>query len=361
MSPRDFARTYASDDRLFSGRFFSPEPIRPESGDHVAVVMLVPGAPERKEDVFGYLYHRLMLPPGSRSGWKLWIRHIQSRVSARLLSRQVMTEYTSIGGGSSINRLSFEQRHELSTRLKEDARLPDGVRFSTYVASPFGTPSMAEAAREIEGEDVTHVILMPMFPQYATETSGRALASWEALIRTNRLLPRPTTVVAAFASREKYIRSVNERIEQALQRFPKHVRPDVELLFAAHGVAVGSDTEKQDPYSDLVQQTVNTVMKQRGHDRSYTLSFVRDRSWGDQVSLDLQDKLRRMARAGTRAVAVVPVDHVSEQFETAFLLDVRMREVAEAAGIPHYHVASGLNCHPLFMECLTDLVSESIA
>jgi len=202
---------------------------------------------------------------------------------------------------------------------------------------------------------------MPMFPQYATETSGRALASWEALIRTNRLSPRPTTVVAAFASREKYILSVNERIEQALQRFPKHVRPDVELLFAAHGVAVGSDTEKQDPYSDLVQQTVNTVMDQRGHDRSYTQSFVRDRSWGDQVSLDLQDKLRRMARAGTRAVAVVPVDHVSEQFETAFLLDVRMREVAEAAGIPHYHVASGLNCHPLFMECLTDLVSESIA
>ena len=118
MSPRDLARAYASDERLFSGRFFSQEPVRPAPGDRVGVVLLVPGAPEKREDVYGYLYHRLMLPPGARSGMGLWWRHIQSRLSARLLSRQVISEYSSIGGGSSINRLNREQCLELGGRLK---------------------------------------------------------------------------------------------------------------------------------------------------------------------------------------------------------------------------------------------------
>jgi len=361
MSPRDLARAYASDERLFSGRFFSQEPVRPVSGDRVGVVLLVPGAPEKREDVFGYLYHRLMLPPGARSGIALWLRHLQSRLSARMLSRQVISEYSSIGGGSSINRLNQEQCKELGSRLKTMGNMPEGVRFFTYVASPFGSPDMLQTARAMENDGITHVVLLPMFPQYATETSGRALATWEALIKTGKIPTRPTVAVGAFATREKYLRSLNERIEQALQRFPKHIRPDVELLFAAHGIPAGHDPNNRDPYCCLVHNTVDAIMHMRSQDRAFSLSFVRTGSWGDKVSTDLQDRLRRMARAGTRAVVVVPVDHVTEQFDTAFLLDVRMRGVAEAAGIPHYHVASGLNCHPLFMECLADLVGEQVS
>lgn len=360
MSPRDLAKAYASDERLFSGRFFSQEPVRPGPGDRVGVVLLVPGAPEKREDVVGYLYHRLMLPPGARSGFKLWLRHLQSQVSARLLSRQLNSEYSSIGGGSSINRLNREQCRDLSGRLQVLSDMPEGVRFHTYLASPFGTPDILEAVRQMEEDGITHVVLLPMFPQYATETSGRALAMWDGLIKTGKIPTRPTIAIGQFATREKYLRSVNERIEQALQRYPKHIRPDVELLFAAHGIPASADAEKRDPYCCLVHNTVDGIMAMRGKDRKFSLTFVRTRTWGDQVSNDLQDRLRRMARAGTRAVLVVPVDHVTEQFDTAFLLDVRMRGVAEHAGIPHYHVASGLNCHPLFMDCLAELVRESL-
>jgi ferrochelatase len=360
MSPRDLAKAYASDERLFSGRFFSQEPVHPAPGDRVGVVLLVPGAPEKREDVFGYLYHRLMLPPGARSGVGLWLKHLQSRLSARLLSRQVISEYSSIGGGTSINRLNREQCKELDSRLKSLPGVPDGVRFFTYVASPFGSPDMQEAARAMEEDSITHVVLLPMFPQYATETTGRALATWEALIKAGKITTRPTVAVGAFATREKYLRSLNERIEQALQRFSKHIRSDVELLFAAHGIPAGHDPLNMDPYCCLVHNTVDAIMAMRGRDRAFSLSFVRTGSWGDKVSTDLQERLRRMARAGTRAVLVVPVDHVTEQFDTAFLLDVRMRGVAEQAGIPHYQVASGLNCHPLFMECLSDLVCEHV-
>lgn len=360
MSPRYLVKAFASDERLFSGRFFSQGPLRPSPGDRVGVVLLVTGAPEKKEDVFGYLYHRLMLPPGARSGTRRWFQHIQSRISARLLSRQVIAEYSSIGGGSSINRLNREQSKELGRRLNSRSDMPRGVQFFTYVASPFGSPDMVRAAEAMASDGITRVVLLPMFPQYATETSGRALATWEALVTTGKIPARPTVAIGAFATQEKYLRSLNERIEQALQRFPKHIRPGVELLFAAHGIPAGHDPNNRDPYSCLVHNTVDAVMHMRGQDRAFSLSFVRTGRWGDTVSQDLQDRVRGMAKEGTRAVLVVPVDHVTEQFDTAFLLDVHMRSLAEEAGIPHYHVVSGLNCHPLFMECLADLVGEQL-
>jgi len=361
MSPRFLAKAYASDERLFSGRFFAQGPVRPASGDRVGVILLVPGAPERKEDVRDYLYHRLMLPPGAQSVARLWLRHVQSRLSARMLYRQVISEYSSIGGGLSINRLNREQSRELERRLNGRTDLPAGVRFSVYVASPFGSPDMARAAQAMAADGVTHVVLLPMFPQYATETSGRALATWEALTKTGAIAARPTVSVGPFATREKYLKALNERIEQALQRFPKHIRPGVELLFAAHGIPAGHDPHNRDPYSCLVHNTVDAIMHARRRDRAFSLSFVRSGRWGDTVSQDLQDRVRGMAKDGTRAVLVVPVDHVTEQFDTAYLLDVHMRAVAEKAGIPHYHVVSGLNCHPLFVECLADLVGEQVS
>lgn len=360
MSPLDFVHAHATDERLFSGRFFSSEPLEVAPGDRVGVVLLVPGAPEKTEEVLPFLYHRLMLPRGTRSGWKLWLKHFQSQFSARLLSRHIIPEYRSIGGGVAINRLNREQSDELKTRLISPDVLPDGVDVSTYIASPFGTPSMAQAARELQEDGVTHVVLLPLFPQYALETTGKALSMWESLVQKRVLDTRPTLAVYEFSTRSKYLAALNERIEEALQRFPRHIRPEVEILFAAHGIPTEGEANRRDPYMHLVEGTVREIMSLRDHDRSYSLSFVRRRSWGDQVSVDLRERLRRMARAGSRAVVVVPVDYVTEQFDTAFLLDVRMREVAEAAGIPHYQVASGLNCHPLFMDGLTDLVVESL-
>ena len=360
MSPRDLASAISNDDRLFNGRFFSSNPIDVGSGDCVGVVLLVPGAPETPDDVFPYLYRRLMLPGGKKSGLRFWWSHLKSRHRARLLTREVIADYREIGGGASINRLNKEQALDLGRRLKSSVVVPDGVKIKTYLVSPFGTPSMLDAAEKMKKEGVTHVVLLPLFPQYGTETTGRALAHWEALIKNHEIAARPTTAIWEFASRDKYVEALNERIDQGLQRFPRKARPDVTILFAAHGTFVGEGKDNRDPYCCLVHHTVDHVMQKRDHDHPFELSFVREGGWGTSISVDLKNQFSDLALAGKRAVLVVPVDYVTEQFDTAYLLDIKARSEAEASGIAYYHVAAGLNCHPLFMEGLTDLVVESI-
>lgn len=351
MSPREFRQAYASDERLFTGRFFPEGPLRLNADSHVGVLLLVPGAPESQAEVFSYLYRRLVSPlKGGIS--RFWRSHVAAWLRARIAARYLTGQYDAIGGGKAINQFHQEQAHMLQS-LVDRSELGN---VTVYLASPFGSPDIAAAAEKMDADGVTDVVLLPLFPQYAAETSGRSFAEWESLMRQGIVAARPTVAVRQFATHEGYIEALNDRVDQGLQRFPRHVRSQVQLVFAAHGSTTQHHGGAPDPYCCLSHHTVNALMQRRGNDLPYMLAFVRPDSWGGSLAGDIPARFRELAATGHRAALVVPVDHVTEQFDTAYLLDVRMREVAEDVGLSHYQVVNGLNCHPLFMETLLDLV-----
>jgi len=351
MSPQEFRQTYASDERLFTGRFFPDGPLCLDADSHVGVLLLVPGAPESRSEVFSYLYRRLVSPlKGGLS--RFWRSHLAAWLRARIAARYLTGQYDAIGGGKAINQFHREQAHMLQSMIDRS----EPGRMTVYLASPFGSPDIAASAEKMEKDGVTHVILLPLFPQYAAETTGRSFAEWESLMRQGMVSARPTVAVRQFATHEGYIEALSDRIDQGLQRFPRHVRSQVQLVFAAHGSTTRQQGSIPDPYCCLSHHTVNALMERRGHDRPWLLAFVRPDSWGGKLAGDIPARFRDLAASGHRAALVVPVDHVTEQFDTAYLLDVRMREVAEDVGLSHYQVVNGLNCHPLFMETLLDLL-----
>lgn len=358
MSPLELQHTYSSDERLFTGRFFPLNALDLGPGSHVGIVLLVPGAPESKADVLPYLYRRLLRPVKARGLRRFWQTHVVASLRARRAAGRLQAEYDAIGGGANINRLNHEQAQALSKRLK--SMHGDTVATSVYTASPFGFPDMTETARQMDADGVTHVVLLPLFPQYALETTGRALAEWEALTASGVLADRQTVAIREFATHHLFVRAVSERMDQALQRFPRHARENVQILFAAHGATDPASGPLQDPYCCQAHHTANAVMQYRKQDIPFSLAFVQPDAWGSRLSWSLPDRFRDMVATGRRSVLVVPVDHVSEQFDTTYVLDVRMRDAAEAVGISHYHVSSGLNCHPLFIHALADLVNAAL-
>lgn len=346
--------------RPIGSRSFSSHPVNVGRGDKVGVVLLVPGAPETEDEVFGYLQRHFTLPHAPQKGLKYWISRLRSDLKARLATPQVLTEYQAIGGGSSINRFNREQACDLRRRLKASVVIPDGVKVDTYLASPFGTPTMVDATQKMLKDGITHVVLLPLFPQFAMDTTGRAMAYWERMVADSKIAKLPTVAIWEFAIRDSFIEAMNERINQALQRFPRVTRSEVAILFTANGQGLNPKDDKGDPYCCLVHHSVDRVMALQGAKRAYFQVFVQQRGWRNVVGSNQKKVIDSLVASGHRAVLVVPVDHVSEQFDSAYFLEVDLRKLAESKGIHHYHVASGLNCHPLFMEGLTDLVIESI-
>jgi ferrochelatase len=360
MTPREFLSAYQFDRRMVTGGHFPSEPLQVEEGDTVGVVLLNLGGPEKREDVAPFLYNLFMdpaiidLPVGGV------LRHWLAKVIAKTRARSVGEDYEAIGGGSPINRLTREQASGLEWLLNDRYGSQTGASFRTYIAMRYWHPFSEEAARQMEDDEVDKVVLLPLYPQYSKTTTGASLVYWKALEEAGEIPQWPTTFVQEYAANPKYVQAVSERIDEGLQRFERAVRPDVQLLFSAHGTPLKEMKERRDPYCCLVHSTVDQLMKRRGHDRPYHVAFQSKVGPAEWLTPSTLDKIDELAEQGRRALLVVPIAFVTDHIETSYELDIEAREEAEDAGVRHFEVTSGLNSHPLFIEALAEATVAQI-
>jgi ferrochelatase len=360
MTPREFLRTYRFDRRVVDGGYYPSAPLDVEEGETVGVVMMNLGGPRSLEEVRPFLYNLYMdpaaveLPVGGR------VRDWLCRAAARIRARSARTDYELIGGSSPINRLTREQAQALEDHLCETYGVQTGVTFRTYTAMRYWHPSSEQAAAAMKNDGVDKVVLLPLYPHYSKTTTGSSMAYWNALDTRGAIPPWPTTIVKEYAANPKYVQALSERIDEGLQRFPRDVRSDVRLIFSAHGAPLRDATDRHDPYCCLVHATVDQVMHQREDDRPFHTAFRSRVGWAERLSPSTSDILESVRGEGARAVLVVPVAFLTDHLKTSYELDVEVREEAEAMGIRHYEVTSGLNAHPLLIEALGEATASQL-
>ncbi len=354
MTPRKFLRKYRYDSRLVTGNYYPSEPLTVDGGERVGVVLFNLGGPDKVEDVAPFLYNLFMDPAIIDLPLRGRLRHWLCKAISSRRSRSVGKDYEVIGGGSPINRLTREQAQSLETLLNSQFGAPAGVTFHTYMAHRYWHPFSEEAAARMQQDGIDKVVLLPLFPQYSKTTTGSSFLYWWMLDQEGEIPRWPTTYVGEYAANPKYVQALSERIDEALQRFPKKLREAVHLLFSAHGTPVKEMKERHDPYCCLIHTTVDRVMAHRGQDRPFHVAFQSKVGPAEWLTPSTPDQLEALAKAGHKAVLVIPVAFVTEHIETSYELDIEVREEAEAAGITHYEVMPALNCHPLFIEALAE-------
>lgn len=354
MTPREFLKSYRYDPRIVTGEYFSSKPLQLKRGDRVGVVLMNLGGPDTIPDVEPFLYNLFMdpaiidIPVGGR------LRHWICRYIATKRSRSVGKDYEQIGGGSPINRLTREQSASLEKHLNKKFGEVAGVEFRTYIAMRYWHPYSEEAAEEMRRDGINKVVLLPLYPQYSKTTTGSSLVYWHQLNERKEIPAWDTTYVFEYAANPKYVQAVNDRIDQALQRFPKEERDNVHLVFSAHGTPLREMKERRDPYCCLINASVDRVMHLREFDRPYHVAFQSKVGPAEWLTPSTPDKLEELAQDGVKSVLIVPIAFVTDHVETTYELDIEVREEAIAFGIENYEVSSGLNCHPLFIESLAE-------
>ncbi len=360
MTPREFLKEYSFDRRLVDGSYYPSEPVSVSSGDTVGVVLLNLGGPRTSDETQEFLYNLFMdpaiidLPVGGI------LRHWLSKLISSLRANSVSEDYEAIGGGSPINRLTDEQSERLESQLNRTYGESLDVDFRTYIAMRYWHPFSEEAAAQMREDGVDKVVLLPLYPQYSKTTTGSSLVYWWKLQQRGEIPEWPTSSVFEYATHPKYIQSLSERIDEGLQRFHQQVRSDVRLVFSAHGTPLKEMTDRRDPYCCLIHSTVDRVMKYRDSDRPFDVAFQSKVGPDEWLTPSTPDKLEELAEAGHRSVLLIPVAFVTDHIETAFELDIELREEAEEFGIEHYEVTSGLNCHALFIEALAEVTAAQI-
>ena len=305
------------------------------------VILLNMGGPEKQEDVAGFLYNLFSDREIIRLG-PPWLQKPLAWYIARKRAEKSRKAYAQIGGGSPLKEITLNQARSLEQSLQASGQ------FSVAIAMRYWSPRAAQALAAMKNLEVERIIALPLYPHYSRATSGSSLADLRR--EADRLCPgRAMISIESWPDHPLYIDALVDCIHKGLSRFDGQ---EVEIVYSAHSLPV-TFIKDGDPYVDHILRTVRAIEQQtKAPGRLCYQSRSGPVEW---LSPSTPEMLRMLADEGKKNVLMVPISFVSDHIETLYEIDILYRKQAEELGIRLLSSPS-LNCHPLFISALTDLV-----
>jgi protoporphyrin/coproporphyrin ferrochelatase len=314
----------------------------------VGVVLFQLGGPDTLDAIEPFLFNLFCDPdiidfPFARLGRKSLAKLISST-----RAKKVQHHYSVIGGGSPIRRFTEQQARALQLKLTES-----GMDARCFVAMRYWHPFTAEAIQQLRAAKCDEVVLLPLYPQYSSTTTGSSLNEWRRRFNDDI----PVHCVDPFYQNELYLEAVVEKLDDALARFPDPQQADI--VFSAHSVPV-SVIEQGDPYQRQIEETVELIMQRGGWRNRYRLCYQSKVGASKWLQPSLRRTLIDLRDEHVREVCVVPISFVSDHVETLGEIDHEAREQARKLGIERFEMSSGLNDSPTFIAALAELVTAAL-
>jgi ferrochelatase len=313
-----------------------------------AIVLFNLGGPDTLDAVKPFLFHLF----SDRDIFKLPMgQKIFAKLMSGLRAPKVREKYRHIGGRSPVNEWSEWQRSMLEQELQQ---VVSGAK--VYTAMRYWHPTIEDTARKISQKTFDKIVLLPLYPHYSETTTGSSINEWQRVYQGDA---QRVTHIYDYFDNHKYIAALNERIDEAIMRFPANVRDDIQIVFSAHGTPKHLE-KKGDPYSKQIKETVARVMKGRNFSHESHLCFQSKVGPGKWLEPSTEAMIEALGAKRKRQLLIVPVSFVSDHIETLFELDVEYRRIADKANIENYVVMQGLNDSKTFVAALKELVVQAL-
>lgn len=310
-----------------------------------AIVLFNLGGPDRLEAVRPFLFNlfndRAIIDVPQPMRWLLAQRISRRRAP---VAQEI---YRQLGGGSPLVPLTEAQASALEGVLGDDHRV--------FVCMRYWHPMAPAVVQAVKAWRPDRIVLLPLYPQFSTTTSGSSLADWTNAAKAAGL-GAPSQAVCCYPTEPGFVAAVAELIRPAYERAAQQGQP--RLLFSAHGlpkkvIAAG------DPYQDHVERSSAAVAQAADiAGLEWLVSYQSRVGPLEWIGPSTDDEIRRAGAEG-RPLVVVPIAFVSEHSETLVELDIEYRHLAEQAGVPAYERVAAVGTHPRFIAGLADLVRQT--
>jgi len=312
------------------------------------------GGPETLQDVRPFLYNLFSDPE---------IIRIKSSILRKLLAWFISTTrqgksrdlYRQIGGGSPLRRITEAQAAAVAAKMHER-----GCPANVYVGMRCWKPSIDEAVEQVLEDQITRLVILPLFPQYSSTTTGSCLRYFETLNKNLGLADKfEILVIQNWFDEPLYVESMADLICEELRGFGDTEPENIHVLYSAHSLPARY-VEEGDPYLEQTRQSVALIHSRLAPGYRSSLGFQSKVGPVKWLSPATNDVLAQLGRKGNTNVLVVPVSFVSDHIETLQEIDVAYRELAIASGIREFRRSASLNLYPKFIDALVELAIRKL-
>ncbi len=323
----------------------------PMAAKKIAVVLFNLGGPDSLDAVKPFLYNLFRDP--AIIGLPTPLRQGIAWLISTLREKSAQANYAIMGGASPLLEQTTNQAGALEATLR--ARL-DADEVRVFIAMRYWNLTSEETARAVAAFGPDEVVLLPLYPQFSTTTTGSSMKAWAKAYRGSGVVHAICCSFEEPGLIEAHARAI-VATHAALGR-PGPLR----ILFSAHGlpqkVIAGGD-----PYQWQIEKTCEAVLTRLGSDwapdwdhRVCYQSRVGPMQW---IGPATPDAIREAATDG-RGVLITPIAFVSEHVETLVELDHEYAELAREVGVPFYLRAPAIAVDLAYIEGLAEMTIDAL-
>lgn len=233
----------------------------------------------------------------------------------------------------------------------------------------YGSPSVARAIGKLLDAQVDEIGVLPMFPQYSTETFEACIGKVERELRrrksraTMRTVPHFYSHPAYVGPLAKELVGIQEQVLFSYRGLSLHhlTKPD------QHGHCLSSMTCCCEPsavhdtcYRFQCLKTTQLIAKAaKLPDTGYSVSFQSHHGPVHCIEPYTEDALRQLPQHGCTRVAVICPAHFCDGVETLEEIEIHGKEIFMEAGGESFRMIHGLNDSEAGIQCLESLMNSS--
>ena len=334
---------------------FNPEPSFAHNTPARTAVLLVnlgtPAAPTPSA-VRAYLAEFLSDPRVveiPRPIWWLILNGIILRVRPRKSAAKYAAIWTDEGSPLAVH--TTRQAQLLRGYLGEQTKLPLIVTH----AMRYGEPSIARTLGELKAQNVTRLLVLPLYPQYAASTTATVFDEIFKFYRSARNMPE-IRLVRSFGSHPAYIAALAATVRD---NWARDGRPD-KLVMSFHGVPKFT-LLRGDPYHCECLATARLLAEHLGLTKdAWQVTFQSRFGRAEWLQPYTEPTLEALARDGVRRIDVITPGFTSDCLETLEEIGMEAKDTFLRAGGTTFNSMPCLNEDPRWIAALATIATEHL-
>lgn len=254
----------------------------------------------------------------------------------------------------------------LDLREKLQKNMPN--KYDVYAAMRYQNPSILKALQTITSGGYEKLTIIPLFPQYASSTSGTAIEAIWKIIRKWDVIPE-TKTISQFYQHPSFIEAFTRKIESYNPEEYDHV------VFSYHGLPLRhlnkihpnidsskcTCSEAMPPHGKLCYkascyETTRLLVKKLGLKKgTYTTTF-QSRLSKNWMTPFTDATLKQLALSGKKHVLIAAPSFVADCLETTVEIGYEYKNMFTKQGGKKLTMVESLNAEEKWINALVDII-----
>lgn len=317
----------------------------------IAVVLFNLGGPDLPKSVQPFLFNlfndKAIISAPQPIRW-----FIAKLISTRRapIAREI---YKNLGGKSPLLELTKQQAEALEEKLN----MSTGAKYKVFISMRYWHPMSAECVSQVKEWGADEEILLPLYPQYSTTTTGSSFVDWQKNAKKQGL-NLPTAKIGCYPTQEDFISAHVDLLKESYSKALKNGKPRV--LFSAHGLPQ-KIVDAGDPYQNHVEKTAAAIVEKLAiDDLDFAICYQSKVGPLEWLKPSTENEIAR-AGADNVPIVILPIAFVSEHSETLVELDIEYKELAAEKGVSCYERVPALGVHESYIKGLAKICLQAVA